>query len=61
MHIEDDPVIGTDTGEGYLNKIPARCWGEPEEVANACIYVVSDLAKYIMRTSLVVAGGYLRI
>ena len=61
MNITDDPVIGTETGEGYLDMIPARRWGEPEEVANACIYLASDLAEYVMGTSLIVDGGYLRI
>lgn len=61
MNIEDDPVIGTETGEGYLDMIPARRWGEPDEVADACIYLASDLAKYVMGTSLIVDGGYLRI
>lgn len=61
MNIVDDPVIGTETGEGYLDMIPARRWGEPEEVANACVYLASDLAEYVMGTSLVVDGGYLRI
>lgn len=61
MNVEDDPVIGTPTGEGYLDMIPARRWGEPEEVADACIYLASDLAKYVMGTSLVVDGGYMRI
>lgn len=61
MNVEDDPVIGTETGEGYLDMIPARRWGEPEEVADACVYLASDLAKYVMGTSLVVDGGYLRI
>lgn len=61
MNIEDDPVIGTETGEGYLDMIPARRWGEPEEVADACVYLASDLAKYVMGTSLIVDGGYLRI
>jgi len=61
MNIEDDPVIGTEVGEGYLDMIPARRWGEPSEVADACVYLASDLAKYVMGTSLVVDGGYLRI
>lgn len=61
MNVEDDPVIGTETGEGYLDMIPARRWGEPEEVADACLYLASDLAKYVMGTSLIVDGGYLRI
>lgn len=61
MNVVDDPVIGTETGEGYLDMIPARRWGEPEEVANACVYLASDLSEYVMGTSLVVDGGYLRI
>ena len=61
MNVEDDPVIGTETGEGYLDMIPARRWGEPEEVADACVYLASDLARYVMGTSLIVDGGYLRI
>ena len=61
MNVEDDPVIGTETGEGYLDMIPARRWGEPDEVADACVYLASDLAKYVMGTSLIVDGGYLRI
>lgn len=61
MNIEDDPVIGTETGEGYLDLIPARRWGEAGEVADACLFLASDLSKYVMGTSLVVDGGYLRI
>ncbi len=61
MNVEDDPVIGTETGEGHLDMIQARRWGEPDEVADACIYLASDLAKYVMGTSLIVDGEYLRI
>ena len=61
MNVVDDPVIGTPTGEGYLDMIPARRWGEPSEVADACIFLASDMAKYVTGTSLVVDGGYLRI
>jgi NAD(P)-dependent dehydrogenase (short-subunit alcohol dehydrogenase family) len=61
MNTEDDPVIGTETGEGYLDMIPARRWGTPEDVADTCVYLASDMAKYVMGTSLVVDGGYLRI
>lgn len=61
MNIIDDPVIGTATGEGYLDMIPARRWGEPSEVADACIFLASDMAKYVTGTSLVIDGGYLRI
>ena len=61
MNIEDDPVIGTETGESYLDLIPARRWGEPGEVADACLFLASDLSRYVMGTSLIVDGGYLRI
>ena len=61
MNVVDDPVIGTTVGEGYLDMIPARRWGEPSEVADACVFLASDMAKYVMGTSLVVDGGYLRI
>ncbi len=61
MNVIDDPVIGTATGEGYLDMIPARRWGEPSEVADACVYLASDLATYVMGTTHIVDGGYLRI
>lgn len=61
MNVEDDPVIGTEEGEGYLDLIPARRWGTPDEVADACVYLASDMAKYVMGATLVVDGGYLRI
>jgi len=61
MNVVDDPVIGTETGEGYLDMIPARSWGEPEEVAEACLFLASDMSRYVTGTSLVVDGGYLRI
>ena len=61
MNVEDDPVIGTPQGEGYLPMIPLRRWGEPEEVAKACLYLASDLASYVTGATHVVDGGYLRI
>jgi NAD(P)-dependent dehydrogenase (short-subunit alcohol dehydrogenase family) len=61
MNVEDDPVIGTAAGEAYLPMIPARRWGTPEEVAQACVYLASDMASYVTGTTHVVDGGYLRI
>lgn len=60
MNVEDDPVIGNQAGEGYLPMIPLRRWGEPEEVAKACLYLASDLASYVTGATHVVDGGYLR-
>ena len=61
MNLIDDPIIGTDTGEGYLDAIPLRRWGEAAEVAQAAVYLASDLSSYVSGSSLVVDGGYLRI
>jgi len=33
--------------------------GKPEDVANACVYLLSDAAQWITGTNLVVDGGYL--
>ena len=61
MNIVDDPVIGTEVGESYLQLIPLRRWGQPGEVADAAVYLASELASYVNGASLVVDGGYLRI
>jgi NAD(P)-dependent dehydrogenase (short-subunit alcohol dehydrogenase family) len=61
MNISDDPVIGTRTGDTYLEMIPLRRWGEPEDVAKAAVYLASPLSSYVSGASLVVDGGYLRV
>lgn len=61
MNIDDDPVIGTPTGEGYLDMIPARRWGTTNEVADGCVYLACDMAKYVMGTTLTIDEGYLRV
>ena len=32
--------------------------GKPEDVANACIYLLSDASRWVTGTNLVVDGGY---
>lgn len=54
---EDVPIVGTDVGAGYLDRIPAGRWGHPADVADAALYLASDLASYVTGTSLVVDGG----
>ncbi len=61
MNIADDPIIGTQTGETYLNMIPLRRWGQADEVGKAAVYLASDLSSYVTGSSLVIDGGYLRI
>lgn len=61
MNISDDPVIGTKADDTYLETIPLRRWGEPEDVAKAAVYLASQLSSYVSGASLVVDGGYLRV
>ena len=42
-----------------LERIPAERWGTPAEVAGACVYLVSDAARYVHGHTLAVDGGWL--
>lgn len=49
--------IGEDAAEEILKKHPLGI-GKPEDVANACIFLLSDAASWITGSNLVVDGGY---
>lgn len=49
--------IGEESSQEILKKHPLGI-GEPEDVANACIFLLSDAAKWITGSNLVVDGGY---
>lgn len=40
-----------------IEKYPLRRFGEPEDVANAIIYLLSDASSWVTGTSLIVDGG----
>lgn len=45
--------------EGWRNNIPLKRGGTPEDVANACVFLASDLSAYVTGQVLNVDGGML--
>jgi NAD(P)-dependent dehydrogenase (short-subunit alcohol dehydrogenase family) len=60
MTEEDVPIVGTNTGEAYLEQIPLRRYGTAGDVAGMVLYLASDLAAYVNGASFVVDGGLSR-
>src|SRR5690625_71554 len=51
--------LDEDTVQGWRNAIPLRRGGQPEDIANACVFLASDLSSYITGQVLQVDGGML--
>lgn len=62
-------VVETELSKSFIEKLPREAFdemmrmhpsglGKPEDVANACIYLLSDEAKWITGSNLVIDGGY---
>jgi NAD(P)-dependent dehydrogenase (short-subunit alcohol dehydrogenase family) len=60
MTTKDVPVIGSEMGTAIGQTIPLRRFGQPGDVADAAVYLASDLASYVNGASLVIDGGLLR-
>lgn len=50
-------VLPEELKKSYLAQIPAGRFGEPEDIANACVFLASDEAAYINGQTLHVNGG----
>jgi len=46
-----------DAEEFYLNRIPAKRYGERNELANLAVFLMSDLSPYITGESVIIDGG----
>jgi 3-oxoacyl-[acyl-carrier protein] reductase len=51
--------LDTATVEGWRAGIPLKRGGSPEDIANACVFLGSDMSSYITGQTLSVDGGML--
>ena len=51
--------LDEDTVKGWRNAIPLKRGGTPEDIANACVFLASDMSAYITGQTLNVDGGML--
>ena len=49
--------LDPETVKGWCNAIPLKRGGTPEDVANACIFLASDMSSYVTGQTLNVCGG----
>jgi NAD(P)-dependent dehydrogenase (short-subunit alcohol dehydrogenase family) len=54
---EDAPIVGTEREQPYKDSIPLQRFGQPEDVADAVLYLASDLSEFMTGSSLVLDGG----
>ena len=59
IETEMTAVLDQATVEGWQNAIPLKRGGSPEDVANACVFLGSDMSSYITGQVLNVDGGML--
>lgn len=59
IETEMTAVLDEKTVQGWRDSIPLKRGGTPEDVANACLFLASDLSSYITGQTLHVCGGML--
>ena len=47
------------TVQSWRDAIPLKRGGKPEDIANACVFLASDMSSYITGQTLSVDGGML--
>jgi len=57
MVSDDVPIVGSESEEAFLQQVPARRFGQPEDIGDAAVYLASDMSDYVNGESLVVDGG----
>lgn len=59
IRTEMTDVLDPKVVEGWEQSIPLKRAGEPEDVANACVFLASDMSAYISGQVIPVCGGML--
>ena len=59
IETEMTAVLPEETVKGWRDAIPLKRGGSPEDIANACVFLGSDLSTYITGQTLNVDGGML--
>jgi 3-oxoacyl-[acyl-carrier protein] reductase len=59
IETEMTDALNEETVQSWRNAIPLKRGGTPEDVANACVFLASDLSAYITGQTLHVDGGML--
>lgn len=57
MVSEDVPIVGSENEAAFLQQVPARRFGQTGDIADAAVYLASDMSGYVNGESLVVDGG----
>jgi 3-oxoacyl-[acyl-carrier protein] reductase len=52
-------VLDEKTVQGWRDAIPLKRGGQPDDVANACVFLGSDMSAYISGQVIQVDGGML--
>ena len=45
------------TRDNYISNIPLKGFGQPEDIANGCVYLGSDMSRYVTGQVLSICGG----
>ena len=51
--------LNQETVDSWRSSIPLKRGGSPKDIANACVFLASDLSSYITGQTLNVDGGML--
>lgn len=57
MNRKDIELLGTEAEDQAKSAVPLRRLGVPEEIADAAVFLASDMASYVNGASLLVDGG----